>query len=245
MIFSLRESRDTQNHQFWAWGKTRDLSKNLSVMCPGWCPILGLRKTRDLSKNLSVIVLADVVVVDILVKLLVWRETRRTVWRWNHWRFYWSWWRLDSCNSRLSQWCRIHWSSTRGETCRMSSSLYYSIGGEEILLVEYHAEVVHVRGLMGAGDDSGTLAVWTLWWRRIPLFQEVNDSVIECMRVCNRECFASWWLVYILPDLLYIQRFPEVMTSCSRVYTYPSLYSSIECYQICSSRHSLVWWNYF
>ena len=33
------------------------------------------------------------------------------------------------------------------------------IGGEEILLVEYHAEVVHVRGLMGAGDDSGTLAV--------------------------------------------------------------------------------------
>ena len=41
----------------------------------------------------------------------------------------------------------------------MSGSLYYSIGGEEILLVEYHAEVVHVRGLMGTGDDSGTLAV--------------------------------------------------------------------------------------
>ena len=35
------------------------------------------------------------------------------------------------------------------------------------------------------------------------------------------------------------------MTSYSHVYTYPSLYSSIECYQICSSRHNLVWWNYF
>ena len=93
---------------------------------------------------------------------------------------------------------------------------------------------------MGAGDDSGTLAVWTLWWRRIPL-KEVNDSVIECMRVCNRESFASWWLAYILPDLRYIQGFPEVMTSCPRVYTYPPLYSSIECYQVCSSRHSLVW----
>ena len=22
--------------------------------------------------------------------------------------------------------------------------------------------------------------------------EEVNDSVIECMRVCNREAFASW-----------------------------------------------------
>ena len=31
------------------------------------------------------------------------------------------------------------------------------------------------------------------------------------------------------------------MTSCPRVYTYPPLYSSIECYQVCSSRHSLVW----
>ena len=31
-------------------------------------------KTHDLSKNLSVIVLADVVVVDILVKLLVFHE---------------------------------------------------------------------------------------------------------------------------------------------------------------------------
>ena len=71
--------------------------------------------------------------------------------------------------------------------------------------------------------------------------KEVNDSVIECMRVCNRESFASWWLAYILPDLRYIQRFPEVMTSCPRVYTYPPLYSSIECYQVCSSRHSLVW----
>ena len=62
------------------------------------------------------------------------------------------------------------------------------------------------------------------------------------MRVCNREIsFASWWLAYILSDLRYIQRFPEVMTSCPRVYTYPLLYSSIECYQVCSSRHSLVW----
>ena len=37
--------------------------------------------------------------------------------------------------------------------------LVEQFGGEMILLVEYHAEVVHVRGLMGAGDDSGTLAV--------------------------------------------------------------------------------------
>jgi len=35
-----------------------------------------LRKTHDLSKNLSVIVLADVVVVDILVKLLVFHEEK-------------------------------------------------------------------------------------------------------------------------------------------------------------------------
>ena len=33
------------------------------------------------------------------------------------------------------------------------------IGGDKILLVEYHAKVVHVLGLMGADDDSGTLAV--------------------------------------------------------------------------------------
>ena len=62
------------------------------------------------------------------------------------------------------------------------------------------------------------------------------------MRVCNGERhFVSWWLAYILPDLRYIQRFSDVMTSCPHVYTYPPLYSSIECYQVCSSRHSLVW----
>ena len=41
----------------------------------------------------------------------------------------------------------------------MSSSLYFFIGGDKILLVEYHAKVMHVVGLMGADDDSGTLAV--------------------------------------------------------------------------------------
>ena len=44
----------------------------------------------------------------------------------------------------------------------MSSSLYYSIGGDKILLVEYHAKVVHVLGLMGADDDfwdSGSLNI--------------------------------------------------------------------------------------
>ena len=56
---------------------------------------------------------ADVVVVDILVKLLVFHEEKPVE----------------------------------------------QFGGEEILLVKYHAEVVHVRGLMGAGDDSETLAV--------------------------------------------------------------------------------------
>ena len=71
----------------------------------------------------------------------------------------------------------------------------------------------------------------------LSMIQRVSvwESVIEW------EDFASWWLAYILPDLRYIQRFPEVMTSCPRVYTYPPLYSSIECYQVCSSRHSLVW----
>ena len=65
-----------------------------SILCPCWCCCCRyLGKTPRIS----------------------WRETRRTVWRWNHWRFYWRWWRLDSCNSCLSQWCRIHWSSTRGE----------------------------------------------------------------------------------------------------------------------------------
>ena len=50
-----------------------------SILCPCWrycCRYLG--KTLRIS----------------------WRETRRTV-RWNHCRFYWSWCRLDSCNSRL------------------------------------------------------------------------------------------------------------------------------------------------
>ena len=37
-----------------------------------------------------------------------------------------------------------------------------SIGGEEILLVEYHAKVVHVQYLLGTGDDSRTLPVWAL-----------------------------------------------------------------------------------
>ena len=37
-----------------------------------------------------------------------------------------------------------------------------SIGGEEILLVEYHAKFVHVWCLLGTGDASGTLPVWAL-----------------------------------------------------------------------------------
>ena len=44
----------------------------------------------------------------------------------------------------------------------MSSSLYFFIGGDKILLVEYHAKVVHVLGLMGADDDfwdSGSLNI--------------------------------------------------------------------------------------
>ena len=56
-------------------------------------------------KNLRVIVLADVVVVDILVKLLVFHEEKPVE----------------------------------------------QFGGEEILLVEYHAEVVHIRGLTTLG----------------------------------------------------------------------------------------------
>ena len=58
----------------------------------------------------------------------------------------------------------------------MSSSLYFFIGGDKILLIEYHAKVVHVLVLMEADDDSGSLTVWTLWWRRIPL-KGMNDSI--------------------------------------------------------------------
>ena len=60
--------------------------------------------------------------------------------------------------------------------------------------------------------------------------------------------FASRWLAYILPDFHYIQRSSEVMTSCPRVRMSSGVLSlcvcpppGIECYQVCSSRHSLVW----
>ena len=87
--------------------------------------------------------------------------------------------------------------------------------------------------------DSGSLnIVMTSNSCNLSMIQRVKDSVWES--VIERQ-FASWWLAYILLDLRYIQGFPEVMTSCPRVYTYPPLYSSIECYQVCSSRHSLVW----
>ena len=106
-----------------------EIEYSLSLSLDGWCPKSGLwgklvtwaktsvwlswlmsnfwflRKTHDLSKNLSVIVLADVVVVDILVKLLVFHEEKpvETV-KVNHWRFCWGWWRLGSCISRLLHW---------------------------------------------------------------------------------------------------------------------------------------------
>ena len=41
----------------------------------------------------------------------------------------------------------------------MSSSLYFFIGGDEIMLIECHAKVVHVLVLMEADDDSGSLTV--------------------------------------------------------------------------------------
>ena len=54
-----------------------EIEYSLSLSLDGWCPKSGLwGKTHDLSKNLSVIVLADVVVVDILVKLLVFHEEK-------------------------------------------------------------------------------------------------------------------------------------------------------------------------
>ena len=83
--------------------------------------------------------------------------------------------------------------------------------------------------------DSGSLnIVMTSNSCNLSMIQRVSvwESVIE------REDFASWWLAYILPDLRYIQRFSEVMTSCPHVYTYPPSYSSIECYE-CYGRY--VW----
>ena len=56
------------------------------------------------------------------------------------------------------------------------------------------------------------------------------------MRVCNRERLCIMVTAYILPDLRYIQRFSEVMTSCPHVCMYPPLYSSIECYE-CYERY--------
>ena len=119
----------------------------------------------------------------------------------------------------------------------MSSSLYFFIGGDKILLVEYHAKVVHVLVLMEADDDSGSLTVWTLWWRRIPL-KEMNDSIWES--VIERSLCIMVTCLYTPRRPLYseVSRGHDLLSLCVHV---SSLYSSIDYYRVCSSRYSLVW----